>query len=187
MGFFSRLKQAFRRDPAPAPAPSMPVVQASTSQITAGTTDYLVRGFTEKIEPAIRTGFEKLGVMLVDEIRASERRTKKELIEYFEGAFSNRAPGAARRITKEDVLEEFEKVGVRKLQDLKKILNANSSAIINHLKRLEKDGAVERTGYGEYRKIDRDFNVSFESSKKDAEIIKALNRLSRKKKVSYNF
>lgn len=185
MGIFSRLKQAFRRDSAP--APSMPATPRSTSQITAGTTDYLIRGFTEKIEPAIKIGFEKLGIMLVDEIRASERRTKTELIEYFDNALSNRAPGTARRITKEDVLEEFEKVGVRKLQDLKKILNANSSAIINHLKRLEKDGDVERTGYGEYRKIERDFNPSFESSKKDVEIIKALNRLSRKKGASYNF
>lgn len=184
MGILSRLKQAFRKDP---PAPSRPAAPRSTSQITAGTTDYLVRKSIDKIEPAIRTGFEKLGTLLIDEIRASERRTKKELIEYFEGAFSNRAPSAARRITKEDVLEQFEQSSVRKLQDLKKILNANSSAIINHLKKLEKDGVVARTGYGEYKKVDRDFNVSFESSKKDVKIIKALNRLSRKKGASYKF
>lgn len=167
MGLFTRLKQAFRKEPAPAPRP---VPRASTSQITATTTDYLVRNSIEKIEPAIRTGFEKLGTLLIDEIRASERRT----IEYFEGAFSNRPLGAARRITKEDVLEQFDRAQIRKLQDLKAALKANSSAIINHLKKLEKEGAVERTGYGEYKKIEREFK---ENKKVHGEVAKNIKGL----------
>lgn len=157
MGFFDRLKGVFRRD---IPVGSGPLITASTSQITATTTDYLVRTSIEKIEPAIRQGFEKWGTMLIDEIRASERRTKKELVEYFDMKISA-APGlTGGRVNREDVLAEFERGGVVRVRDLTAKFKTSTNAMVNHLNSLIGDGHIERAAKGKYKKIECDVRAA---------------------------
>jgi len=173
MGFLEKLKGVFRRD---IPAGAAPVITASTSQINATTTDYLVRTNLDKIEPAIRQGFEKWGTMLIDEMRASERRTKKELIEYFDMKITATPGLPGGRVNKEDVLAEFERAGVIRVRDLTAKFKTSTNAMVNHLNALILEGHIERAAKGKYQKIERDIKATPEVHGEVAKNIKGVEQ-----------
>lgn len=167
MGLFDRLKQAFRRAEEPAVDYNKPL--ATTSQITASTTDYVVRHALNRIEPAIARGFEEIGIRLINEVHASEQRIIKELKSYIDGSTGAPVQAKPHRITQEEVLAEFNTASKQRIRDLKAALNANSSAIINHLRKLENEGLIARIGYGEYEIVQREFKETSEVHGEDNE------------------
>jgi len=88
----------------------------------------------------------------------------------------------AGKIKTRDVLAVFENYGKIELSELADALKANPNKLHYHLNKLIDEKKVRKIGEGLYEN-----NELLGGSEKDKKIKKALERLSRKKRVSYNF
>lgn len=165
MGFFDRLRDAFTRKETPRATQAITIERPVSEppkrlepktydEVPLHMADRSLTFMIDKLEPAINNGFKLVAERVISEMRASEDR----IIQHIDNMQLTAESEVGKRITRDAVLAEFKKRSELRTEELKSMLketlgvkDVSSSALINHLARLNKDGLIEHAEFGKYR------------------------------------